>query len=582
MMGQAMRDPLYIAMMRVVEELAPSAGDLCLRCHTPNGWAEGRSLDTTGHSLIAKDYAGVNCVFCHNLVDPVYDPLTAAPGDDTILAGLDAVPVAHANGQFVIDSDPLRRGPYTDADASHQFVHSPFTLSANLCGTCHDVSNPVFVKGDGDFNYEVQALDAPHPDGDPRNMVPIERTFSEWTVSEYATTGVYAPQFAGDRPDGMVSTCQDCHMRDVTGVGCSEGGAPTRSDLGLHDMTGGNTFVPQILPDFFPGEVDVAQLQAGILRARAMLTLAATLDVTVDVQDYKQGINVRVTNETGHKLPSGYPEGRRIWLNIQVFDGADQLVYESGHYDGSTGELGHDEDAKIYHIEPGISTRLGTLLGVASGPSFAFALSDTVYLDNRIPPRGFTNANFLAVQSPPVAHAYADGEHWDDTHYTLPSSAVRAEVYLYYQTTSKEFVEYLRDNNHTDSAGQDLYDAWVAHGRSTPELMAQQSVALDPSGTGPENVPHVTSLAQNYPNPFNPQTWIEYSLAAPGPVSLTIYDGRGRLVRTLLATREQAAGQDRVLWTGTDDAGRSLASGVYYYVLQTNSRKLTQKMTLVR
>mgnify|MGYP000034149014 CR=1 FL=1 len=97
-------------------------------------------------------------------------------------------------------------------------------------------------------------------------MFPVERTFSEWAESEYATTGVYAPQFAGDKADGMVSTCQDCHMKDVTGVGCSEGGAPTRSDLGLHDFTGGNTFIGDILPDFYPG-VDTAALQAAKLRA---------------------------------------------------------------------------------------------------------------------------------------------------------------------------------------------------------------------------------------------------------------------------------------------------------------------------
>ncbi|RKZ12536.1 hypothetical protein DRQ50_11820, partial [bacterium] len=414
MMGQAMRDPLFIAMMRVAEELAPSSGDLCLRCHTPTGWAEGRSFDTSGNSLLAKDIEGIQCDFCHRQVDPVYNPVTSVAGDDVILAGLANVPAVHGNGEFVLDPDPLRRGPYTDADASHQFVHSEFTLSANLCGTCHDVSNPVFVKGAGDHTYDVQELDAGHPDGDTRNMFPVERTFSEWSVSEYATTGVYQPQFAGDKPDGIVGTCQDCHMRDVTGVGCSEGGAPTRSDLGLHDLMGGNTFLPDILPDFFPGEVDVAQMQAAKLRAQAMLTLAATLDVTIDNRDYQRGINVRVTNETGHKLPSGYPEGRRAWLNIRAFDAGDVVVYESGAYDGDTGILSHDDDAKIYHIEPGISTRLGTALGVASGPSFAFVLSDTIYLDNRIPPRGFTNANFLAVQSPPVAYTYEDGQYWDD------------------------------------------------------------------------------------------------------------------------------------------------------------------------
>ena len=84
-------------------------------------------------------------------------------------------------------------------------------------------------------------------------------------------------------------------MRDVTGVGCSEGGAPTRSDLGLHDLTGGNTFLPDIIPDFYP-DVDTAALQDGKARAMAMLTLAATMDLTSGVTDGYPSVSVRITN----------------------------------------------------------------------------------------------------------------------------------------------------------------------------------------------------------------------------------------------------------------------------------------------
>ena len=41
-------------------------------------------------------------------------------------------------------------------------------------------------------------------------------------------------------------------------------------------------------------------------------------------------VEVRVTNLTGHKLPTGYPEGRRMWLNVQARDGDDVLIWESG------------------------------------------------------------------------------------------------------------------------------------------------------------------------------------------------------------------------------------------------------------
>lgn len=583
MMAQAMRDPVFIATMRVAEQDAPSSGDLCLRCHTPGGWQEGRSFDSSGGMVTAKDRQGVQCDYCHRMVDPHYDVATSPSADYHILADLDALPPTYANGQFVSDPDPVKRGPYADAAPDHQFYQSDFTLSSNLCGTCHDVSNPAFVAGDAPGVYEVDALGQAHPDGDPRNMFPVERTYSEWSVSQYAAGGVYQPQFAGDKADGMVSTCQDCHMHDVTGVGSNVPSSPSRGDLGVHDLTGGNHFVPDIIEEFFPGETDPADLQAGKNRAMAMLTLAASLEVTGQTVSGVPGVAVRVTNETAHKLPSGYPEGRRIWLNVKAYDGGGVPVYESGAYAADTGVLTHDEDAKIYHIEPGTSTRLAALLGLTSGPSFHFVLNDTVYLDNRIPPRGFTNAAFTAVQSPPVGYTYADGQYWDDTWYGLPTTARQVEVTLYYQSTSKEYIEFLRDENHTDDYGQRLHDAWAQKGRAAPVVMAQQSVALDVSTVGDHNTPApVTALAQNRPNPFNPRTSIDFTLPSAGQVSLRIYDGRGMLVRALIGDEFMTEGGHTAVWNGRDDGDREVASGVYHYVLKTEVHTLKQKMTLIR
>ncbi len=583
MMGQAMRDPVYLATLAVANEAAPGSGDLCLRCHTPGGWSEGRSFDTTGGMMNAKDFQGVQCDFCHRQVDVHYQEGVSPATDAEILAELESVPGSNANGQFVIDGGPAKRGPYADAVANHQTIASDFTLSANLCGTCHDVSNPAFIAGSEPGLYEVDPLNQAHPTADTRDMFPVERTFSEWSVSEYATSGgVYQPQFAGNKPDGMVATCQDCHMADVLGSGCTEAAAPTRSDLGFHDLTGGNTFVPDILPIFYPDEVDPIQLWSGKVRAQSMLSLAATMELTSMVVDGHLGLNVRLYNETGHKLPSGYPEGRRAWINVQAFDGGGELVYESGAYDGDTGILEDDADAKIYHIEPGISSRLSPVLGLPAGPSFHFALNDTVYLDNRIPPRGFTNAAFTEVQSPPVGYSYEDGQYWDDTVYVLPGTARFVEVTFYYQSISKEYIEFLRDNNTVNTMGQQLYDAWNTTGKSTPEPMCQAILDLDVSGVDEGAViPHALTLAQNYPNPFNPQTWIDFSLAKAGPVSLNIYDGRGHLVRSLV-NENLDEGPHQIRWDGNDDAGQAAASGVYHYVLKTHEKKLARKMTLLR
>jgi hypothetical protein len=331
---------------------------------------------------------------------------------------------------------------------------------------------------------------------------------------------------------------------------------------------------------YYPDEVDVAQLQDAVERAEAMLQLAATLELTAT--DF--GVIATVTNQTGHKLPSGYPEGRRIWLNVKAYDGTDQLVYESGAYDFGTAELTHDSDLKIYEIHPGTSPALGALIGFPAGKSFHFVLSDTVYFDNRIPPRGFTNANFEAIQSPPVDYAYADMQYWDDTQYFLPETAESVEVTLYYQSTSKEYVEFLRDENTTNSAGQNLYDAWVAQGKCPPEVMAQAATGVSVTSSvngGDSQLPLVYSLNQNYPNPFGPATSITYSLARREHVDISVYDTAGRHVCTLV-DEVQEPSRYRTAWDGTNAHGEQAPPGVYFIRYQAGSHLFAKKAIMLQ
>ncbi|UCF79443.1 MAG: T9SS type A sorting domain-containing protein [Candidatus Eiseniibacteriota bacterium] len=583
MMAQAARDPLFFACLAVSEQDAPSVGDLCLRCHTPGGWQEGRSGDTGGGMLTAKDRQGVQCDFCHRAVDPDYKLGISPLEDVAVLDSLDVIPPAYANGQFVTDPNPIRRGPFFDAEASHAFLESPFHRKADMCGTCHDVSNPVYVQGATPDIYVPNTFDSPHPDEDLRNMFPVERTFSEWSMSEYASTGVYAPQFAGNKADGIVSTCQDCHMADVSGKGCNEPGAPTRPDLPLHDLTGGNYFIPDILPGFFPGEVDSLRLRDGKLRAISMLQKAAGMSLSTGQYGGNPAVFVAITNETGHKLPSGYPEGRRIWINLKAYDDGSALVYESGAYDFATGILTHDADAKIYEIKPGVSSRLSPIVGLDVGPSFHFVLNDSIFSDNRIPPRGFTNANFVAIQSPPVAYSYADGQYSDTTMYVLPLEAAFVEATLYYQSTTKGYVEFLRDENVTNTAGQEIYDAWVAQGRAAPVAMVSDTISVEPLIDVPiGGTPRFRdALFQNVPNPFNPLTQISYSLKTAGHVTIRIYDVGGALVRTLVDGR-MPEGVHEAVWDGRSDNGAVVSSGVYVVKMETGKYRATRKAVLLK
>jgi len=89
------------------------------------------------------------------------------------------------------------------------------------------------------------------------------------------------------------------------------------------------------------------------------------------------------------------------------------------------------------------------------------------------------------------------------------------------------------------------------------------------------------SLSQNYPNPFNPQTSIAFTLKDRGALTLKVYNVNGQLVRTLF-DGTHAAGADKLVWDGHNDAGQPVSSGVYFYKLVTNNFSQTKKMVLLK
>jgi len=89
-------------------------------------------------------------------------------------------------------------------------------------------------------------------------------------------------------------------------------------------------------------------------------------------------------------------------------------------------------------------------------------------------------------------------------------------------------------------------------------------------------------LLQNYPNPFNPTTKITYSIPKSDVVSLKIYDMMGKEVASLIDNKSQTAGTYSSVWNGTDNAGNSVSSGVYFYQLITPTFNKTEKMTLMK
>ena len=99
-------------------------------------------------------------------------------------------------------------------------------------------------------------------------------------------------------------------------------------------------------------------------------------------------------------------------------------------------------------------------------------------------------------------------------------------------------------------------------------------------------IPTETELLRNYPNPFNPETWIPYRLAEDAFVTLTIYDGSGRVIRTLdVGHRIAAVYESRskaIYWDGRNGLGEQVASGVYFYHLSAGDYSATRKMLILK
>ena len=589
MMSHAGRDPIFWATVAIAEQDFDGAGDLCIRCHSTGGWLAGRSTPTDGSGLAVGDSDGVECDFCHKVTNPDNSEhvgtmngsfiANEANPDDALFDWDEPNGIEGYLGSGMASmwggSDKL--GPYNDAEARHQFMQSRFHRDRDFCGICHDVSNP--AVGNLAHNHGVQpTADAVIADGQlggpvdtkaafnnpPYKYGIVERTFSEYKsgqvsqtlVSEYpnlpadlqggALEAIYNAATLNGTTDGNYQnpvapryfSCQSCHMRPVTGVGANKNGVPVRTDLPLHDMTGGNYWMPEAIAYLdgqdklrLGGGMTSAQITAmldGALRAKEQLNLAASLSLNGN------GNSVKIVNHTGHKLISGYPEGRRMWLNIIWYDGNGAVIREDGEY----GEIDvtvngvsvrslvdlEGTNTKIYEAHMGMTQEwaadlvalgyatdlplgfdrltgapnytLGELAASAPGSAhetFHFVLNNTVIKDNRIPPYGMSYDLARTRNALPVpADQYGGGspgsvyDYFDEVALNPPAGAVSATVSLMYQPTSWEYIQFLDLANTTAAGafladeGKNMLEAWLNTGMAEPYAMASTTWGTPP------------------------------------------------------------------------------------------------------
>lgn len=551
MMANSMRDPIFLGAFAIAcadaellkaNNLSPvgkeAVADICLRCHTPPGWQGGRSgakgngttthfePDIFDHNL-GLDQEGIVCEVCHRATG--YTP--------TIAPGFSLDPNRPENGQLVFTHDITRNGPFpgsvtttypgtnaygallpgaiqstappvphtapnymgTAISPMHETEQNPFTTDSAMCGSCHNVTNPL-------------------------TGIAEQRTYTEWVSSDFADPN--AAEF---------STCQDCHMPKSPGLNPScnlMGWDPTygffnksRLDLPSHQFAGANAWVPQLFKILYPNVDQVWKSTANYTgfiysgsASRDVLwddvsnavvsTLATAAEVNLTASETTPGTIdavVSIENKTGHKLPTGYPEGRRMWIQVRAFDANGVPFFETGMLD-SNSELILDANIKVYEMHMGSEN---AVLGIPYQDTFHFLLNNMITKDNRIHPKGMVQKkgmggtdSFDPVLAPwPLGGLYPDNHYIDTTNYqiTVPAGTarpIRVAATVLHQVSSFEYVDFLANggdaiNSTQPSPGMAMVrNLWLS-GTPAPAL----SVGfVGPSSTPDPSSPNATSM----------------------------------------------------------------------------------------
>jgi len=343
MMANATRDPYWRA--KVAAELqrnpalADEINDKCSRCHAPmandSAKKDGQAFTILGNGGFlspGSDYHdaamdGVSCTLCHQISDD---------GNLGTLAG--------SSGQFTVEtrSNPVDRpayGQYSDP-LSHPMQnmvrftpqYGAHMNTSEVCATCHDLKTP-FVDASGNPASTT-----------PASEFPEQMVYSEWKNSRYA-------QGSEKR------SCQDCHMPVLDGaarIASRPRMVQPREGFRQHGFLGANTTMLGILADNRATlAVSATGFDSAISDTRALLKTAASLDVEkANLKDGQLNFDLKITNRTGHKLPSGYPS-RRVFIHLVVRDAdSGRLLFESGRLNEDGSIAGADNDADNSRYEP--------------------------------------------------------------------------------------------------------------------------------------------------------------------------------------------------------------------------------------
>lgn len=540
MMALSAKDPYWRA--KVSEEVLFNPAhqeeleNLCTKCHAPLGNYASQSLGNPHYSIasmiddpVALD--GVSCLACHR-----QNPQPQ---------------VASHTGQLFFNENKIAFGPFTSPLITPMALSSQYTPEfgphindSKLCAGCHSLI--------------TQTVDL---SGTPTGGEFVEQaTWHEWLNSAYPLEGV---------------SCQSCHLPRLPkqSVILAAGfNTPPREPFGLHELTGGNAFMLELMKDNKEAlgiASSIENFDETILKTVDMLQ-NRSIDAVVDLEDRDQDtlrFSLFLRNLTGHKMPSGYP-ARKMSVHVQVLNDMNEVIFTSGGFDEDYHVIGEDATWEPHHtvIRSAEEVQIYEMvMGDVNGQRTTLLERGAIHLkDNRLVPRGFSTTSPLYDTTVVVLNI-------EDPDFNSPESGtdrifynaatngyngpVQIQVSVYYQSVPPNWVEGMFEN---ETSEIDAFEQMYHDADKSPVLMKEIALNVDAY----VNVEDLLSQS-NTMQWFGKESILRINSKDNG--FMQIFDVSGKLIETIYIT------------AGPNVHSVKVSNGTYIAVLNSGKEKKVLK-----
>ncbi|MGD8785744.1 MAG: multiheme c-type cytochrome [Thioalkalispiraceae bacterium] len=478
LMAHSAKDPFYRAKVaseiRRNPQLKDVLDDKCSRCHMPmanvEAKFEGSTVELLGDGFLNPQNAyynhamdGVSCTACHQIEDD---------GNLGTLAGF--------SGEFrIVDlgtsAERTAFGQYTEPainpmlfSTNFRPTYAPHISSSAMCATCHNLKTP-YVDATGTVISTT-----------PETEFPEQMVYTEWENSSFAS-------------GATLQSCQDCHMPRTDGVRIANRppSLNPRDNFARHTLVGANTMMLDLLAS---NQTELGVIASGfttaIAQTRSLLESAADIEVLSEsLVNNELIVQIRINNNSGHKLPTSYPS-RRAYIYFVVRDDAGNILFESGRTNPDGSIVGVDADTNLAFYETHyeeisqqdqVQVYEPIMINTDNDVTYTLLRAAGYIKDNRILPLGFdknTTNNDIRVQG--AAMADPDFIAGSDTiTYRVDVGLVRPVNYsveLKYQPLAYAFVmDLFRDNSDPEVAKfETLFDSAAIRSETIDSVSGSQ------------------------------------------------------------------------------------------------------------